>query len=136
MCVHIIIEKMKINTMKQSIKNTVLLEASKNGNLKMVLRSIVNGADIKCKDLAGNTALILASIGGHFEVVKFLVGKDAEYEYETWVTLDLMHQDEPTRVMHRKEYEFCQNAMMFKINLFDMAPQSQAAKYEAGGRPD
>ena len=57
--------------------NTLLMDASRLGNLEILKFSIERGADINYK-MGNQTALIEASAGGHLEIVKYLVENGAE----------------------------------------------------------
>ncbi len=63
---------------KNKYGNTVLIEASQIGNLKIVELLLKNNADPNIKDSYGDTALIEASAGGFFEIVKLLLENNAD----------------------------------------------------------
>ena len=58
--------------------NENLLEAARLGNLPEVKRLLDAGAAVNARDNEGETALMLASGGGHREVVELLLAKEAE----------------------------------------------------------
>lgn len=53
-------------------RGQALIEAAKEGDLKQVQEILEQGADINAKNNEGNTALAMASFGGHIETVKLL----------------------------------------------------------------
>ena len=54
-------------------KNTLLHNASREGNLEMVRLLIKKGAHINVELSSGITPLFLASVHGHNEIVKYLI---------------------------------------------------------------
>eukprot|EP01102_Stenamoeba_stenopodia_P003224 TRINITY_DN1315_c0_g1_i2.p1 TRINITY_DN1315_c0_g1~~TRINITY_DN1315_c0_g1_i2.p1 ORF type:complete len:148 (+),score=44.55 TRINITY_DN1315_c0_g1_i2:2-445(+) len=52
-------------------------EAAKTGDLEAVKKHLETGADINFKDRQGNTALHMAALFGHREIVHFLLEKGA-----------------------------------------------------------
>lgn len=66
----------------QSFNKKLHIPASK-GDLKAVQKAIEKGMKIDRKDIAGQTALMYASEGGHFEVVKYLVEQGADVNAES-----------------------------------------------------
>ena len=60
-----------------------LIEAARNGETNLVRRLIANGLCIDASDANGVTALIIASMGGHADVVGELVLSGANLVLET-----------------------------------------------------
>jgi len=65
------------DTTKDSIGDTGLIYASKNGHLEIVKLLFIKDADINIKNNFGKTALMYASSRGHLEIVEFLIEKGA-----------------------------------------------------------
>ena len=63
--------------------NEDFFEAAKRGDLPAVERFIANGADVNVKTTDGITALMIASLNGHKEVVQSLLIKGADVNAET-----------------------------------------------------
>jgi len=66
--------------------NKDLLRACDDGILTDVIFSLVHGADIDAVELGGFTPLVSASIGGHSEIVEYLLKKGANTEAATNLT--------------------------------------------------
>lgn len=63
----------------QQIKGRLeCLKSAENGNFKKIKECLANGVDVNARDIFGYTALMLASINGHFEIVKYLVEHGAD----------------------------------------------------------
>ena len=58
--------------------DNVFLDGVKDGDEIIVGALLESGANINARDKNGRTALILASMMGHFEIVKYLVKNDAK----------------------------------------------------------
>ncbi|KAF2722240.1 hypothetical protein K431DRAFT_284189 [Polychaeton citri CBS 116435] len=61
-----------------------LCEGSRRGDLKTVQEQITKGVNINARDLYDYTPLILASLCGHFEVVRTLLEQGARCERDTF----------------------------------------------------
>ncbi|MEM3964467.1 MAG: ankyrin repeat domain-containing protein [Thermofilaceae archaeon] len=59
-----------------------LHEAARKGDLQLVKKLVVKGADVNAKDLSGWTPLHYAAKEGHLEIVQFLVEKGASVNAE------------------------------------------------------
>lgn len=59
-----------------------LMNASKDGNNKAVLRAIGNGANVNERTSQGKTALMLAASEGHLDTVKLLIENGADVNAE------------------------------------------------------
>jgi ankyrin repeat protein len=75
------------------MKKNDLHGASKRGDLEAVKHLLAQkGADINLKDYwSGQTALHAAAVGGHLEIVKFLVESGADKEAKTKSALTPLH---------------------------------------------
>jgi ankyrin repeat protein len=58
--------------------NGILLEASENGDIEAVQKSLADGADPNIKDGRGMRPLLWAALRGHLEIVKTLLEKGAD----------------------------------------------------------
>lgn len=58
--------------------NLNLLDAAKSGEPEVVATRLREGASVKTRDRFGNTALIYAARGAHFEAARILVESDAD----------------------------------------------------------
>jgi len=47
-----------------------LIRCAGHGNLEKIIKLIKNGIDVNEKNISGDTALMPASIWGHFKIVK------------------------------------------------------------------
>jgi uncharacterized protein len=65
-----------------------LIIAARAGALEMVQALIAGRAKVNIRSLHGDTAIMTASIGGHFAIVRFLREKaNAEINFEGWTPL-------------------------------------------------
>ncbi len=65
-----------VNTRYDS--NTILMEASYNGDISIVRYIIKQGGDIHLKNHRGTTALLEATRGGYLDIIEFLVNQGAD----------------------------------------------------------
>lgn len=61
--------------------NNVYLDKCKDGNIGHILQ-LIDQVDIDCTNGSGNTALILAATAGHLDVVKLLIERGADINFE------------------------------------------------------
>lgn len=59
-----------------TLRDWLLLQAARSGELAIVRILVDNGADIKAKTIGGVTAIHWATEGGHIEVIQFLLDKE------------------------------------------------------------
>ena len=64
-----------MTSVSQEQKNSEYLEAAEEGELETLVTLLDAGADIKCKDKYGNSALHLAAEEGNDDIVKILVDR-------------------------------------------------------------
>ena len=62
------------------INNRILLDSAEDGDLHNVIGAVCRGADINHSDDLARTAIFLASLKGHIEIVKFLLENNASPE--------------------------------------------------------
>lgn len=88
----------KLVDIKNDTDETPLMRAAAHGRFPMVKTLTDKGADVKAKDVEGNTALHHAIMGGHKDIVSFLLGKGADINLKnknnsTPIALTLMDDD-------------------------------------------
>ena len=64
--------------------------AIKEGNVAEVRRQLKAGAAVNAKDRYGQTALMLAAMGGHLEMVELLIAEGAELNLTAKYTLSAL----------------------------------------------
>ena len=70
---------------------TPMIQASRNGHLKIVQYLLVNGADIDGVNSYGNTALMWATLKGHTSIVEFLLEKGAKINLQSISNRTALH---------------------------------------------
>lgn len=60
--------------------NAVWEDASKRGDVQVILDLLGSGADVNARDRYGQTALMLAAQAGHSEVVEILIARQADLD--------------------------------------------------------
>lgn len=85
----------KVEAMTDIVMNAAFLQAVPTGNLLDVMAMLEGGkANINARAPNGRTALIVASIMGHFDIVKYLVenGADVNLKDESGKLLWIMRK--------------------------------------------
>merc|ERR1712008_671152 len=72
-----------------NLGKTPLIFAATYGKLDIVKTLITKGADVNAKDLAGNSALMMASKNGHETVTEFLLSKAPTWWTPTCILLPI-----------------------------------------------